>query len=749
MFTRVRSKGSGLTSDNHSGEKHPPPIPSLQFSDRHPASLAQRSIQEMAANSPRSKELSTLQAMADSRNGAAPSSSLPSLTAEEAAQRTGMPHQLKQGLEHLGGVDLSAVKVHYNSDKPAQLHALAYAQGQDIHLAPGQEQHLPHEGWHVVQQMQGRVKPTTQLQAVSINDEPSLEQEADVMGKKATEGSIVVQQRCGGAQRQSSVIQRINNVWPSTEEDAIKKDPLGLASSATPEATADAMLKSGDEVYRYGREPATDEQVEILGGASYLRQRKRAWKAELTARSSLAPPPKQQTSWEKFQEKVGALSPGPLAAPWFLDPKWGYQISLLDNKNWIQQATAGLNAPDPQDPQQVLGQSYGRDTDLTSRSDWAQTQRADVSATSDAGTFSGKTGWVFRIFNNVKPEQASEELRLKLSSQGAVPYTPRFQLAGTTLATQHFPNGGYANGTRIDCNQIGGGGIFLQSPSTKKTRLPTEWSGKLESEIYHKAVTVPEDSLGIRFQTADVPKARNRSKGKDLDDSTASDLKHRYENSPASTVGGNALSLEHSLGPSRGRINIEDLGWDISVAQYRRLGGDILFQEAAHPVRDLNHYSNKISPASAVDVENPNWYYDSQKDNPDRFVGGRSNSTFLYLKTASVLFQRAELTQEECLDVMAFVAADMVVSGEHSLPECMTTIVMAAENSPPWNATTLNVGSAVAALKSWLMMIDDSTLQTMRADARDALIAQLGKAPKDYKLLKNLVILVKVLDSHP
>ena len=29
--------------------------------------------------------------------------------------------------------------------------ALAYAQGSDIHLAPGQEQHLPHEAWHVVQ----------------------------------------------------------------------------------------------------------------------------------------------------------------------------------------------------------------------------------------------------------------------------------------------------------------------------------------------------------------------------------------------------------------------------------------------------------------------------------------------------------------------------------------------------------------------------------------------------------------------
>jgi hypothetical protein len=49
------------------------------------------------------------------------------------------------------------VKVHSNSDKPAKINAHAYAQGTDIHPASGQEKHLPHEAWHVVQQKQGRV----------------------------------------------------------------------------------------------------------------------------------------------------------------------------------------------------------------------------------------------------------------------------------------------------------------------------------------------------------------------------------------------------------------------------------------------------------------------------------------------------------------------------------------------------------------------------------------------------------------
>lgn len=98
---------------------------------------------------------------------------------------TGMPDNLKSGIESLSGYSMDDVRVHYNSSKPAQLQALAYAQGTDIHIAPGQEQHLPHEAWHVVQQKQGRVQPTTQLQGVNVNDNEGLEKEADVMGGKA------------------------------------------------------------------------------------------------------------------------------------------------------------------------------------------------------------------------------------------------------------------------------------------------------------------------------------------------------------------------------------------------------------------------------------------------------------------------------------------------------------------------------------------------------------------------------------
>ncbi|ATO32977.1 DUF4157 domain-containing protein [Dickeya dianthicola] len=99
--------------------------------------------------------------------------------------KTGLPSPLKSGMEQLSGQSLDHVRVHYNSDKPARYGAYAYAQGADIHLAPGQSHHLPHELGHVVQQAQGRVRATTQLHGAGINDDPSLEAEATRMGQQA------------------------------------------------------------------------------------------------------------------------------------------------------------------------------------------------------------------------------------------------------------------------------------------------------------------------------------------------------------------------------------------------------------------------------------------------------------------------------------------------------------------------------------------------------------------------------------
>ncbi|WP_250565822.1 DUF4157 domain-containing protein [Adonisia turfae] len=118
-------------------------VSTFQFVDNRPEAIAQRKLQEVASNSPKISQLRALQDMTN--NGP----------------------QAKQ---------------------TAQLQAYAYAQGTDIHIAAGQEKHLPQEAWHVVQQIQGRVKPTMQMNgAVNINDDEGLEKETDVMGSKVVQ----------------------------------------------------------------------------------------------------------------------------------------------------------------------------------------------------------------------------------------------------------------------------------------------------------------------------------------------------------------------------------------------------------------------------------------------------------------------------------------------------------------------------------------------------------------------------------
>jgi len=121
----------------------------------------------------------SLQRKADMANGTA------QRAADPRPNNTGLPDNLKTGIESLSGFSMDDVRVHYNSSKPAAVHALAYTQGTDIHVAPGQEHALPHEAWHVAQQMAGRVAPTTNINGMPVNDNAGLEHEADVMGEKA------------------------------------------------------------------------------------------------------------------------------------------------------------------------------------------------------------------------------------------------------------------------------------------------------------------------------------------------------------------------------------------------------------------------------------------------------------------------------------------------------------------------------------------------------------------------------------
>ena len=125
-------------------------VESSPFVDNRSTAIKQRDLLENANKSSVVYRTSQLQAIADNFTQ-------PVNPVQRKENNTGLPDNLKSGIEKLSGIPMDDVKVHRNSDKPAQLNAHAYAQGNEIHLGSGQEKHLPHEAWHVVQQKQGRV----------------------------------------------------------------------------------------------------------------------------------------------------------------------------------------------------------------------------------------------------------------------------------------------------------------------------------------------------------------------------------------------------------------------------------------------------------------------------------------------------------------------------------------------------------------------------------------------------------------
>jgi hypothetical protein len=182
----VASGGSQMQSNGES---------TFQYVNNRPEGVSQRKLQKLANNSPRASQLNSFQKMANKSPQAKQTTQLQAMADNYTPQKqhfiqkkenkTGLPDHLKSGMENLSGMSLDHVRVHWNSDKPAAVQAHAYAQGSNIHLASGQEKHLPHELSHVVQQAQGRVKPTTSVNGIAVNDNVGLEKEADSMGSKA------------------------------------------------------------------------------------------------------------------------------------------------------------------------------------------------------------------------------------------------------------------------------------------------------------------------------------------------------------------------------------------------------------------------------------------------------------------------------------------------------------------------------------------------------------------------------------
>lgn len=192
--------------------------------------------------------------------------------------KTGIPHKMKAGFERSSGFSFNDVRVHYNSEKPAQLHAHAYTQGNEIYVAPGQEKHLPHELGHVVQQKSDVVRPTGEIGGLPLNDDAAMENDADTIAAKAQNDAPAVEAPVQAKLEEGGIVQRelSGDVYNWT---------AGLASSIL---TGAGMIggigsflytKHNDRKHRYIKEiekyadaacDAQEEQVAAKGQYDYL-----------------------------------------------------------------------------------------------------------------------------------------------------------------------------------------------------------------------------------------------------------------------------------------------------------------------------------------------------------------------------------------------------------------------------------------------------------------------------------------------
>lgn len=159
---------------------------------------------------------------------------------------TEIPEDVRGKMDAAFGVDFSPVRIHEGSHVEA-LGALAYTKGTDIHFAPGLyqprsargQQLLGHELTHVVQQSQGRVRATAQVEAVDLNDDPALEREADDMGARAARGERRASPGPVPAPQDGSVTQQAIS-GPTVKPISFLRDDLPQPSSAPPRAAKQA-----------------------------------------------------------------------------------------------------------------------------------------------------------------------------------------------------------------------------------------------------------------------------------------------------------------------------------------------------------------------------------------------------------------------------------------------------------------------------------------------------------------------------
>lgn len=182
-------------------------------------------------------------------------------------QRSASPQSLdstvQAKMEQSFQTDFSGVQVTPNSSEASAMGAQAFTQGDQVHFAPGMyspgteqgQSLIGHELTHVVQQKKGHVASTGSVNGQSVNTDSTLEQEADTLGMKASQGkSVQVQNATSGGAKQLKTKQDVVDSI-SAYDDYIKdasdtygvsvnqiKAIIAVESAGQPEATSGAAF---------------------------------------------------------------------------------------------------------------------------------------------------------------------------------------------------------------------------------------------------------------------------------------------------------------------------------------------------------------------------------------------------------------------------------------------------------------------------------------------------------------------------
>ena len=165
-----------------------------------------------------------------------------SAPSNQLSNSTGLPLAVQAKMEGAMDADFSNVNIHKDSQSASEVGALAYAQGNEVHFAPGQynpessagQELIGHELAHVVQQRQGRVQPTTQAKGLPVNDDKGLEAEADEMGRNAVQMKVETIQLFGNDRSTEGMHQDIYGDGNHHPSHALGSDSTAGAGTSTP-----------------------------------------------------------------------------------------------------------------------------------------------------------------------------------------------------------------------------------------------------------------------------------------------------------------------------------------------------------------------------------------------------------------------------------------------------------------------------------------------------------------------------------